>query len=176
MKGYVQAKNNVACAKSLAGISPKSALKVARVVNGMKVKNAKSFLNSLIEGKISIENKFYTASAEGLLDVISSAELNAEKKDIDMENLKLNISVHKGPKRMRSRRKRNFGLQLKLANIQVILSSNKSVKVGSKIDNKEEVKKTNVEVKDKIEVKENINKNPESKTDNKKEPEAEKIK
>ncbi len=155
MKGYVQAKNSgnqvVACAKSLEAISPKSAVKVARAINGMNVNKAKQFLNSLMEGSASIHGKFYTSSATSLLNVITSAEMNAGAKGFDIEDLKLNISVHKGPKRLRSRRKRNFGLQLKLANVQVILTSSKKVaKEEIKAENAvPEKTETNTEIKEK---------------------------
>ncbi len=120
MRGYAIQKG-LACAKSTESISPKSAVKVARAVNGMKLPDAKKFLKALIDGRVSIKNKFYTKSAERLLNVIVSAEKNAERKNANTDSLTLNISVHKGPRRIRARRSRRFGMQLKLSNVQVVL-------------------------------------------------------
>ena len=94
---------------------------VARKINRMKLPAAKRFLEDMLKERKSIRVKFYTKTVEQILKLLKSAENNALNKGLELEKLKINISVHKGPIRHRTRRKRAFGTRLKMTNMQVIL-------------------------------------------------------
>lgn len=121
-------KKGMACASTTEKISVKSALMVARKINGMKLAAAKNFLQDMLDEKKSIRGKFYTSSAGGVLRLLKSAEDNAAKKGFDLEALKIKISVHKGPNMHRARRKRHFGTKMKMTNLQVVLVQMKKEK------------------------------------------------
>lgn len=97
-------------------ISPKHAVEICNKIRGMKVENAKNYLEDVIEMKKAVPFKrhnkkvghrrglngwptgrYPVKAATQILDVIKNAEANAEYKGLDTENLKImHISSHRG--------------------------------------------------------------------------------
>ena len=97
-------------------ISPKHAIEICNKIRGMKVENARNYLEDVIEMKKAVPFKrhnkkvghrrglegwptgrYPVKAATQILDVLNSAEANAEYKGLDSENLKImHISSHKG--------------------------------------------------------------------------------
>ncbi len=97
-------------------ISPKHAVEICNKIRGMKVENAKNYLEDVIEMKKAVPFKkhnkkvghrrgldgwptgrYPVKAATQILEVLKSAEANAEYKGIDTENIKImHISSHKG--------------------------------------------------------------------------------
>ncbi len=111
--------DNIKTAKALGRalkISPKHAVEICNKIRGMKVENAKNYLEDVIEMKKAVPFKkhnkkvghrrglggwptgrYPVKAATQILDVIQNAEANAEYKGLDTENLKImHISSHKG--------------------------------------------------------------------------------
>lgn len=94
---------------------------ISKLINRKKFGKAKEFLSNLVDEKTSIRGRYYTSTSKNLLELLNSAESNAVARNIDPFEMQLLISVHKGPTLYRGRRKREFGLKLKRANVQVVL-------------------------------------------------------
>ncbi len=97
-------------------ISPKHAREICNKIRGMKVENAKNYLEDVIEMKKAVPFKrhnkkvghrrgldgwptgrYPVKAASQILDIIVNAESNAEYKGLDTENLKIvHISSHRG--------------------------------------------------------------------------------
>ena len=101
--------------------SEKSSKILCKQMNGKNLIKAKAFLTRLLDQTQSLDGKYYTKSAGHLLDLLKSAESNAEFKGLDVENMIVQASVHNGFKFMRPRRFKMRRQQKKIANLQVIL-------------------------------------------------------
>lgn len=101
-------------------ISTKKSKIVCKKINGMKLKKAKSFLKRLLEKETSIKGKHYTKTAREILKVLENGENNANYKGLENPVIKT-ISAEEGPKRLRRKRKRNFGSELKNTHIKLVL-------------------------------------------------------
>lgn len=122
MTGYtVPIQKDMACANATEKISTVFAEIVAKKINGTALRSAEKFLNNMIEGKVSINNKFHTNAAMQILALLKSAENNATAKGLDTENLMVMAAAHKGPKIFRGRRKRAFGMRMKSTHVQIVL-------------------------------------------------------
>ena len=97
-------------------VSPKHAVEICNKIRGMKVENAKNYLEDVIEMKKAVPFKrhnkkvghrrglggwptgrYPVKAATQILDVLQNAEANAEYKGLDTENLKImHISSHRG--------------------------------------------------------------------------------
>ncbi|MDI6723528.1 MAG: 50S ribosomal protein L22 [Methanobacterium sp.] len=97
-------------------ISPKHAIEICNKIRGMKVENAKNYLEDVIEMKKAVPFKkhnkkvghrrglegwptgrYPVKAAAQILNVLNNAEANAEYKGLDSENLRImHISSHKG--------------------------------------------------------------------------------
>lgn len=135
MTGYtIPIEKNMACANMTEKISTVAAQAISKKINGMELKVAKSFLEKMVEGKVSINNKFHANAAERILALLKSAESNALAKNLDSEALKLVAAAHKGPKMYRGRRKRAFGMRMKSTHVQIVLKPfQKSEKTKEKV-------------------------------------------
>ncbi|MBN1897093.1 MAG: hypothetical protein JW789_05250 [Candidatus Aenigmarchaeota archaeon] len=102
-------------------VSEKSGKILCKEMNGKNVVKAKAFLQRLLDRTQDLDGKYYTKTAGHLLDLIKSAESNAEFKGLDVEKMVVNASVHNGFKFMRPRRFKMRRQQKKIANVQVIL-------------------------------------------------------
>ena len=101
--------------------SEKAAVDVCRKLNRKDFAKAKSWLEDLVEGTTDIDGKFHTKASAKILELLESLEQSAKNRNIGTEGMQLMISVHRGPTLYRGRRRRNFGLRLKIAKIQAIL-------------------------------------------------------
>jgi len=97
-------------------ISPKHAVEICNKIRGMKVENARNYLEDVIEMKKAVPFKrhnkkvghrrglegwptgrYPVKAATQILGVLNNAEANAEYKGLDSENLKImHISSHRG--------------------------------------------------------------------------------
>lgn len=102
-------------------ISTKSSVILCRTISGMNVAKGKKLLQDLTDGKRDIEGKYYTNASKEILDVIKSAESNAEFKGLDTSRLVIFASAHKGFTFFRPRRTKMRRTQKKITNIQVVL-------------------------------------------------------
>ncbi|MFZ3078035.1 MAG: uL22 family ribosomal protein [Candidatus Aenigmatarchaeota archaeon] len=122
MTGYtIPIQKDMACANATEKISTVAAQAVSKKINGMAFKEAKEFLEKVVDGKASVNHKFHTNAAESILALLKSAENNAIAKKLDTENLKVIAASHKGPKIFRGRRKRAFGMRMKSTHVQIVL-------------------------------------------------------
>ena len=81
----------------------------------------KNLLEKLLSQKQDLDGKYYTNAASEILDLLKSAESNAEFKGLDLEKLIVYASAHKGftffrPRRFKMRRDKR-----KVTNIQIAL-------------------------------------------------------
>jgi len=144
MTGYtVPIQKDMACANATEKISTVAAQAVSKKINGMAFKEAKTFLENVVDGKASVNHKFHTNAAESILALLKSAENNAIAKKLDTDNLKVIAASHKGPKIFRGRRKRAFGMRMKSTHVQIVLKPAKMAqKKSEKIIEAKQVKKT----------------------------------
>ncbi len=126
-------------------ISVKNAKPVCKSVRGLGLPVAKQFLEDVLKSKRSIEGRYYPKTTKEVLNIILSAEKNAEFKNLDTENMYiLHIAPLEGTHMHRRRHKRNIGSRIKAAHLEIILKE----KTGKKVV--ESKTKIETEVKDKI--------------------------
>lgn len=102
-------------------ISTKSSTIVCRVISGKNLEKGKRLLQDLVEERRDLDGKYYTNASKGILNIVRSAEANAESKGLDPNRLIIFASAHKGftfirPRKLKMRRTRR-----KMTNIQVVL-------------------------------------------------------
>ena len=102
-------------------ISTKSSALVCSTVSGMPLSKGKKLLEDLLIEKRSLMGKYYTNISEELLNLIKSAENNAESKGLDTERLFIHASAHKGFNFFRPRAFKMRGQHRKVTNLQVVL-------------------------------------------------------
>ncbi len=126
-------------------ISVKNAKPVCKSVRGLGLPVAKQFLEDVLKAKKDIGGRYYPKTTKEVLNIILSAEKNAEFKNLDTENMYiLHIASLEGTHMHRRRHKRNIGSRIKAAHLEIILKERTGKKVVvSKT-------KTETEVKDKI--------------------------
>ena len=110
-----------ACSQNIR-ISIKNAKPVCKAVRGLELKRAKKFLEEMLKEKKSINGKYYSKTTQEVLNIISSAEKNAEFKNLDLDKMFiLHISALGGTHMRRRRRKSKFGPTIKSTHLEVIL-------------------------------------------------------
>lgn len=102
-------------------ISPKSSAVVCRAITNRHLDSGRKLLEDMLMKKRSIKGKYYTNVCKELLNLLTSAENNAEFKGLNVSKLHIHASAHKGfgfwrPRRFRLRRQKR-----KVANIQLVL-------------------------------------------------------
>lgn len=102
-------------------ISTKNSVCICRALRGKNVIKGRRLLENLVSKKESLDGKYYSNAASEILDLLKSAESNAEFKGLDTERLIINASAHKGftffrPRRMKMRRDKR-----KVTNVQMVL-------------------------------------------------------
>lgn len=102
-------------------VSAKDSAVVCRRVTGMGLQKGKEFLLGLLAETRNLDGKHYTKSAKELLELLGSAESNAEFKGLDTSRLVIHASAHKGFRFWRPRRFKLRGQKRKTANLQVVL-------------------------------------------------------
>ncbi len=128
-------------------VSPKKLVNLARAIKGMKLEEARSFLEKVAEGKEPVphwkykgkiphhkgvadrwgvpQGKYPVKAAKVMLKLLRNVEANAENKDLDTEKLKIiHVGVQKGPiiKRFMPRAYgRSTPKYRRLSNIEIIV-------------------------------------------------------
>ena len=102
-------------------ISGKSSVVICRKITGMRSDRAKQLLQNLVSQKQSLDGRFYTNASKEILNLISSAEKNADSKGLDTEKLYVHASAHKGFSFFRPRGWKRRREQRKVTNLQVVL-------------------------------------------------------
>ncbi len=102
-------------------ISTKHSVIVCRAVSGMNLVKAKSLLQDMLDGKRSMEGKYYTNVTTEMLNLLKSAESNAEFKGLDTARLIVFASAHQGFTFHRPRRTKMKSMEKKVTNLQVVL-------------------------------------------------------
>ncbi len=118
--GYAIKKSEVKASTTMRA-SHTASLKIARSVNGKRFAEAKKFVSSLASHGRNLDGKFHDKAAEGIVKLLDCLESNARQKKVAAEGLNLMISVHKGPKLMRGRRRRRHGMAMKNTRVQAVL-------------------------------------------------------
>ncbi len=164
-----------------ARVSVKNAKPVCRAVRGIYLERAKKFLEDVVKQRRNIGGKYYTKSTTEILNLIKSAEKNAEFKNLDLKNVYIaHISALDGTRMLRRRHKNSLGMKLKTANLEIILKEKGGLERVEKTEKtkkdkiKEQVKKAESE-KSKTKEEEKVKKEvkPEQKAQEKKEAEQE---
>lgn len=112
-------------------ISSKKSIIICKKINKMDMEKSKRFLQNMIEGKESINGKHFTKTCARILEVLESAEKNAEFRGMENPAIKT-ICAEKGSKRLRAKRRRSFGSSIKNTNIKIVLAGKAQVKKGEK--------------------------------------------
>ncbi len=102
-------------------ISGKDSTLLCKQISGKPLPKAKAFLQRLVERQQSLDGKYYTNASTELLELLKSAEGNAEFKGLEAERLIVNASAHKGFRFFRPRRFKMRRQQRKVTNIQMVL-------------------------------------------------------
>ena len=126
-------------------VSPKHATEVCKTIKGMRLQQAKTYLNEVIQKKAAIpfrkhkkkiphrrglQQKAYAGrypvkAAQKILQVLESAETNAEYKGLDVENLKITHTSASSGMKIKRYKPRAFGRMTPhfetLTHIEVIL-------------------------------------------------------
>jgi len=108
-------------ARSSLPVSTSKATIICRAINRKTLDEAKRILNDIYTGKKSLRGKYYTKVVKEILDLLNIVEANARQQGKDPEKMIIYISAHKGPTLLRARRKRDFGLRLKMSHVHVVL-------------------------------------------------------
>lgn len=102
-------------------VSAKSAAIICAAIRDKPLTRAKRLLVDLKSGRRNLKGKYYSGTVEGLLQLLESAEKNAENLGLESERLFVHASAHKGMALRRRRRKSGFGSKLKTANVEIML-------------------------------------------------------
>ena len=102
-------------------ISPRNSITVCSAVTGKPLGKGKKLLEDMVSQKRSLGGRYYTNVSKELLEMIKSAENNAESKGLNTERLFIHASAHKGFSFWRPRAFKMRGQHRKSTNIQVVL-------------------------------------------------------
>lgn len=104
-------------------ISTKSSVVVCRALSGMRLDKGKSFLQDMLDERRSISGKYYTNTTKSILDMVKSAEANAEAKGLDTESMIIHASAHTGFSFFRPRGWKRRRESAKVTNLQIVLEA-----------------------------------------------------
>jgi len=112
MRGYSQTSDPETTSRALGkelGVSPKHCREVCKELKGMKVEDAKKYLQGVIELKIPVPftrfkmylnpkrkvgpARFPKNAAKAILKVLESAQSNAEYKGLEADNMKVRLAA-----------------------------------------------------------------------------------
>jgi large subunit ribosomal protein L22 len=102
-------------------ISGKSSKIVCSGIAGMNLNRGKRFLLNMLMQKESIGGKYYTNVTKELINLLGSAESNAEFKGLDPNRLFIHASSHQGFTFYRPRGWKRRREKRKTTNVQVVL-------------------------------------------------------
>lgn len=102
-------------------ISKKSSNIICSRITGMSLEKGRMFLMNLLLQKHSISGKYYTNVTKEMLNMLRSAEANAEFKGLNPSKLMIHASAHKGFSFFRPRGMKRSREKRKMTNVQVVL-------------------------------------------------------
>lgn len=112
---------NHAKAKNSLYVSKKDAMLVCKLIRKKKLSTVKRLLADVAAGKRSIGGRYYTKTVKEMEKLVKSAEKNAEAQLLDINKLFVYASCHDAPRMRRSRRKSDFGNEMKVTHVEIIL-------------------------------------------------------
>ena len=106
-----------------ARVSMKHSMVLFKEIKGKRLETAKKLLEDLIDGKRSLDGKYYTRTSKIILSILKSAEANAKQKNYNLEKLFVKTAhVNQSAKFRRPRSKyRLRGQILKSAHVLIQL-------------------------------------------------------
>ena len=104
-------------------VSTKSSITVCHAVSGMRLEKGKTFLQDILDQRRSISGKYYTNCTRSILDIIKSAEANAESKGLDTESMHILVTAHTGFSFFRPRGWKRRRESAKVTNLQIVLEA-----------------------------------------------------
>jgi len=102
-------------------ISRKNACAVCSSISGRQLPKARAMVEGLVSKERDIGGKYYTNASKEILDLLKSAQSNAENRGLDTERLIVNASAHQGFGFFRPRRFKMKRQKRKVTNIQIVL-------------------------------------------------------
>ncbi len=102
-------------------ISRKSSEILCSNITGRSLLRGRRLLSDLIARRRSLNGKYYTNAAREMLDLLGSAQANAEAKGLDPDKLSIHASAHRGFTFWRSRRFKMRRQKRKVCNLQIVL-------------------------------------------------------
>jgi len=112
MKGYTMKSDPETTSRALGkelGVSPKHCREVCKMLKGMKVEDAKKYLQGVIELKVAVPytrfkmylnpkpkvgpGRYPRNAAKAILRVLESAQSNAEYKGLEADNMKVKLAA-----------------------------------------------------------------------------------
>jgi len=102
-------------------VSAKSSAIVCRAIAGLTLPKGKEFIEKLVNGKASINGKYYTNVAREIYSLLKLAEANTEFKGLDPSRMFIHASAHEGFTFQTPRRFKHRGMARKINHIQLIL-------------------------------------------------------
>ncbi len=125
MSYTMQVTKEMAKAKGTLSVSPKHALVICKTVNRKSWKDAKVLVDALAEQERPLsgrwKGKYYSKAASQISKLLDTLAANARQKSLDPETMQLFASAHQGPRLYRGRRKRKFGMRIKIVHVQTVL-------------------------------------------------------
>ncbi len=106
-----------------ARISLKQSIVICRAISKKKISRAKQFLNNLIDQKENIDGKYFPLTSIKILEVLTNAESNAKRLNMNMEKLFVKIAkADKGNTFIRPKSRAKFrGRQAKSTNLKILI-------------------------------------------------------
>lgn len=104
-------------------ISTKSSVTVCRAITGMNLEKGKQLLSSMVGQTESLDGKHYTNISSTLLELLKSAQNNAEVKGLEPGKMVIHASAHRGFRFFRNRRFKMRRQKRKVTNIQIVLEA-----------------------------------------------------
>jgi len=101
-------------------VSNRNSIKICRAITGKPLPKAKSFVERMVSGKGDLDGKYYTNASKEILNLLKSAEDNAEFRGLDAKRMIVNASAHKGFAYYRPRRFKMKRQTKKVTHIQIV--------------------------------------------------------
>jgi ribosomal protein L22 len=104
-------------------ISHKDATKFCRAINRKKFLVAKRVIEDIEKGRKTLNGKTYDNVRKEIAMTLHQLEANGRKLGIDVDNMYVFVSTHRGQTMHRNRRRwRKFGSRMKACHVQMVLS------------------------------------------------------
>jgi ribosomal protein L22 len=135
----------MAVASSTLSVSPRHAVAICRAINRKDWKDAKFLVVGLADQTRPLsgrwKGKYYSKAASQISKLLDTVAANARQKSLDPDSMQLLASAHQGPTLYRGRRKRKFGMRIKIVHVQTVLKSRPEKKVEKELKQAQKEKK-----------------------------------